>query len=135
MKEASPCGLASFLSYLLWQVTEEVALLVKESSLQPQLAGRISSIPHLQVFLLVLLEDVARSRSIKHERAQAPPSGGVGEALLHHNHFFTITNIDASFRLINAHTVQIIVVTIVVARGYAVTFHLQDSRSHLLISV
>ena len=59
MKEASPCGLASFLSYLLWQVTKEVALLVKESSLQPQLAGRISGIPHLQVFLLVLLEDVA----------------------------------------------------------------------------
>ncbi|MBQ6680981.1 MAG: hypothetical protein IJM78_01955 [Prevotella sp.] len=50
MKEASPCGLASFLSYLLWQVTEEVALLVKESSLQPQLAGSISGIPHLQVF-------------------------------------------------------------------------------------
>jgi len=31
MKEASPCGLASFLSYLLWQVTEEVALLVKRT--------------------------------------------------------------------------------------------------------
>lgn len=51
MKEASPCGLASFLSYLPWQVNEDVALLVKESSLQPQLAGIISGIPHLQVFI------------------------------------------------------------------------------------